>query len=487
MNESAALLGNLDKAGLDSNMVIAQLQRSMGRLAQSGKDPKTALLELVDQIKSTDDATQKLALATDVFGTRGGPQMVQAIESGALSIDELVASLESGGDTINGLARETLTVGEKFDLLGNQLKVAFEPLATAVFGAVADALMWLVDITPSVIAAFEPVGAFFGALWDGISAGFEQAMVIMAPAFETLEESFAELASHFEGSGDLLAGFGQTIMEFAPVVGEFLGGAIGVIIGAVAALLGNVLIPLASWLITNVPIFFGQVFETGRAIVTGVINAISSVISTIWNSVLVPFGVFITSALWPGIQTAFNTGASMVNSVMATIKAGVDGLKIGFDFLKSGIVAAWEAIKSALSSAGQWMRSTFIDPIRTGVNTVINAVNSIPGVSLPTLGGGGGSTGGGVPALPRGGARSASSTRLVGGFGKSAVYVSPVVGSSATVTPRPNLSMEGGVPISVSFNVDAIDGPSVDRFFAEHRSKLLAEVETAVARGRGRR
>lgn len=491
LKESAALLGNLDKAGLDSNMVVAQLQRSMGRLAQSGQDPKTALAELVTQIQSTDDATQKLALATDVFGSRGGPQMVQAIESGALSLDELVASLEANSDTINGLDAKFETVGEKFAVIGNRLKVAFEPLATAVFTAVADGLTWIMDATPGVIAAFEPVGTFFGALWGGISSGFEQAMVIMAPAFQALQDSFAELASHFEGGGDLLAGFGQTIMEFAPVVGEFLGGAIGVIVGAVAALLGNVLIPLASWLIENVPIFFGQVFETGKSIVTGVIDAISGAINAVWNSVLQPFGLFITGTLWPGIQSAFNTGASVVNAVMTTIRTGVDGLKIGFEYLKSGVVGAWEAIKSALSSAGQWINRTFLDPIRNGVNSVIETVNMVPGVNLPTIGGGGArssSGGGGDSGVLGPVGKSALPTGSVPpSLGKSMLAVSPVVGKSARVTPRVNPVSPSGTPISVSFNVDAIDGPSVDRFFAEHRGKLLAEVETAVARGQGRR
>lgn len=141
--ETVALVGSLDKAGLNSTQVMSAMSRALVNLAKDGEEPVQAFARVVGQIEdyiAAGDTAAAVDLAGQVFGTRGATQLVGAIESGTLALDDLIATAGATNDTILGVGEETQDFAETWQLVKNNAMAALEPLASSVFTGVGDAL-----------------------------------------------------------------------------------------------------------------------------------------------------------------------------------------------------------------------------------------------------------------------------------------------------------------------------------------------------------
>ncbi|KKI16369.1 hypothetical protein XM48_16365 [Leucobacter sp. Ag1] len=141
--DSIALMGSLDKAGLNSTQVLGSMSKGLVALAKNGEQPEAAFKRVVGELQNfvkTGDTAGALNLAGKVFGTKGASQFVGALQSGALNMTDLMAATGATGDTILGVGEETMDFAERWQVTMNQAMVAIEPLASAVFAAVGDGM-----------------------------------------------------------------------------------------------------------------------------------------------------------------------------------------------------------------------------------------------------------------------------------------------------------------------------------------------------------
>lgn len=169
LNESAGLLGALDKAGLDSEKTLGSMTKALSTFAAEGKDPQEALWGTVQQI---DDLTragkdaEAIDLANSIFGARGGAGFVAAVQSGKFEYEDFMDSIGASGDTIGGVAEETADFAEKWDQFKLKAMLALEPVATAVFNMLVPALEFASDamtglsswVTDKLVPAFKDFG-----------------------------------------------------------------------------------------------------------------------------------------------------------------------------------------------------------------------------------------------------------------------------------------------------------------------------------------
>lgn len=141
--DSIALMGSLDKAGLNSTQVLGSMSKGLVSLAKSGEEPQAAFKRVVGELQGfvkTGDTASALNLAGKVFGTKGASQFVGALQSGALNMTDLMAATGATGDTILGVGEDTMDFAERWQVTMNQAMVAIEPLASAVFSAMGDGM-----------------------------------------------------------------------------------------------------------------------------------------------------------------------------------------------------------------------------------------------------------------------------------------------------------------------------------------------------------
>lgn len=149
--DTIAMVGAFDKAGLNSTAVMASLSKGLVTLAKKGEDPKQAFQRVTSEIQgflNKGNEAAALELASKIFGTRGAMQFVEAMKTGQLSAGDMMKSIGATDDSILGLAEETMDFAEQWQLLKNRALEALEPLGSAVF-------TWLGDTVAELIPKFQ--------------------------------------------------------------------------------------------------------------------------------------------------------------------------------------------------------------------------------------------------------------------------------------------------------------------------------------------
>jgi phage-related minor tail protein len=368
-DQSAALVGTLDKAGVDANGTLNAMRKGMITLAKDGEQPAEAFQRVTGELQgyiATGDTASALDLASTVFGTKGAAQMVQALQSGAISMGDLTATAAGTGDTILGVGQDTMDAAEKWQILKNRGMEALEPLASSVFSFAGDALGGLMEWLDSV--DFTPLTG---------------ALTTAGTAVSGFGNFFAEAAPKVGGIVSTIRDTLTPVISFlAPIVSNAVTIITGVISGAMTVIQG----------VVNVikGIFTGDwslIWQGAGQIVTGAWDIIKSVVTGAMNHVkaVISAGASILSNLWSGAWTRIKTATS----------SGVDNTISFVKSLPSRAASALSSAGSALYSAGVALVQGMINGITSkargiaeaalgGVATAVSKVKGFLGIASPS-------------------------------------------------------------------------------------------------------
>lgn len=290
--QSAAMAGALDKAGIDASSAISAMGRGLVNLAKNGEAPSAALQRLIGDIQgyiAAGNESAALQLASDVFGTRQAAKMVQAIEAGTFSFENLQATATLAGEDINGTFSDTLTAQDKLAIAGNKLMVALEPLASAfadLLMLIADGISFIVElIGPAIEFVQQAFGAaceFIQSVWSAVVEFFQTAWAAITGFFQT---AYDVITAGFKAVGDFFTAVWQAVVDF-------FSGAWNAIVG-----------------------FFQSAYDG----VTGVWNAVVGFFQGIWDGIV---GVFrsIGDAITAPFRAAFNAIANLWNNTLGMLQ-----------------------------------------------------------------------------------------------------------------------------------------------------------------------
>ena len=104
-SDSAMLLANLDKNGVDAGVAKKKKKKAFQNAAKDGKTSKEAIDELQQKMGEGADKSDAYKTAIELFGAKAGPAIADAVREGRLSFEELGTSLEDYAGS----------VGETFD------------------------------------------------------------------------------------------------------------------------------------------------------------------------------------------------------------------------------------------------------------------------------------------------------------------------------------------------------------------------------------
>jgi phage-related minor tail protein len=375
LTDSVALLGSLDKAGLNAEGVMGSLSKGLVNLAKDGEEPQAAFQRVTDELQGfvdTGDTASALDLASQVFGTKGATQFVGALQSGVLNMDDLMGAVGATGDTILGVGDDTADFAEKWQVVMNQAMVAVEPLATAIFTGIGDALTgimpslqlfgeWIGD-NPVVIQAFAAAIAvltiaFIGitiATWAMNTALLLNPFVWIAIAVIALIAAIVLLIMNWDSVvsfiTDVWSGF---LGWFTGVMDGFLGWWGGVwdgFLGFITDTWNNI--------VTNVTGFFNLLWAGLQIIGAAVLGWWNG----LWQGIFDFFG-----GIWGGILDTINTVQTAFGLVFNAIAGIIRG---AFE----GVVGFVRDIINGISSS--------VNGIIDGINGVAGAVGGAIGVDL---------------------------------------------------------------------------------------------------------
>ncbi|WP_114856472.1 phage tail tape measure protein [Brachybacterium sp. YJGR34] len=373
LGDSAALIGGLSKAGIDSNAVLKGMGRSMTDLARDGEPTADTFNRVMGELQGfidTGDTAAAMDLAGDLFGTRAAPQFISALQSGVLNMDDLMGATGATQDTILGLAEETRTAGEQWGILKNNAMLALEPIGTVIFGLVGDALgalaAWISTIDFSPIQAFAdqigPVlGEVAGQLGSQILPILEQVGPMLTQAAEggvPFQGMLASVLPHLQGIGDALLGIVPTLLETGATILPLIIGAVTTMVPLIAQAAGTILPAVLGIVQQLLPILA----NVAQAVIPAVVGAVQTLIPTILQIVppIVSIVQTIIGVLGPAIEWLLPlvTGifGGLVTQIQGAIQIITGVLTTVAALLRGDFAGAWEGIKGIVSGAITFVR-----------------------------------------------------------------------------------------------------------------------------------
>ena len=158
--QSAVLLGKFEREGVNADVVLGGLRRSLGQFAEAGVSAPEGLRTLVKEIQALGPGAAASAKAMEVFGSKAGPDMAAAILEGRLSIEALLKQITASNETIARASADTADFGEQFVILKNQAVIALNSLA-------APALPAFTALAERGIGIVRELGFWFASLSEG--------------------------------------------------------------------------------------------------------------------------------------------------------------------------------------------------------------------------------------------------------------------------------------------------------------------------------
>ena len=362
---ASALMGQLDKAGVNVEEVLGAMKKSVGALAKEGISASDGLAMYYEQIKNAGTAAEAASIASEIFGTKAGSTMAAAIRDGTLAVGDLTESLLENGETIAGAAEDTYDFAERLQIMKQGLEVALKPMANTVF----DGLNKFMPVLQKLMEQIVPV------ISDAVEAAapfVEEFLMGAADALEDVLPLISQLAA------DLLPILTQLMSTLLPPLLSL----VQTLLPPLMQIVGAILPPIASLLSTILPMIT-QIVSAVLPVLVKIISALLPVITPllevalqIVNDVIMP----LLPPLMQIVQALLPPLVSLLNLVMPIL---------------SPLLALLQPIASVLG--------TIADVIAKIVSFGSGVISKIAGL----FGGGGG--GGGVSGFATGGFTSGPS------------------------------------------------------------------------------
>ena len=368
---ASALMGQLDKAGVNTDEVLGAMKKSVATLAKEGISASDGLAMYYEKIKNAGTAAEAASIASEIFGTRAGSTMAAAIRDGSLAVADLTAELQENGETIAGAADDTYDFAERLQVMKQGLEVALKPMANTVFDGLnkfMPTLQKLMEqITPVISKAVEAAAPFVDEFLTGAADALEDVLPLIS-----------QLAA------DLLPVLTQLMSTLLPPLLNLVQTLLPPLMQIVSAILP----PIASLLATVLPII--------TQIVSAILPPIASLLATVLPiitqivSAVLPVLVSIISSLLPVITPLLEVALQIVNSVIMPL---LDPLMQLVQALLPPILSLIGAITPLLTPL-----LSVLEPIANVLGTIVGWVSKIVSFGSGVIskiaglfGGGGGS------------------------------------------------------------------------------------------------
>ncbi|MDY4072707.1 MAG: phage tail tape measure protein, partial [Enterococcus gallinarum] len=167
--EGVTLMGQFEQAGVDGNAALSSLSKATVAYAKDGKSLSEGLGELQDKIKNASSETDAINAAAEVFGTKGGPRMADAIRRGTLNLEDLAKIADESQGSVGETFEATLDPIDKSNQAMNNAKLALADVGESV----------QISLLPFFEMAIDALKSFKG-WWDSLDQGTKNWIITLA-------------------------------------------------------------------------------------------------------------------------------------------------------------------------------------------------------------------------------------------------------------------------------------------------------------------
>ena len=401
-DEGIALMGRFEKAGVDSSAALSTLSKAAVNYAKDGLTLQDGLAKTVEQIKNSTNETESLTLASEVFGSKAAPRMVDAIKRGAFSFNDLSGTAKNALGVVTSTYEATLDPIDKFTTTQNTAKAAMAEVGGVLAETLAPVLELLAQLLQSVATWFSnlpsPIQTFIA-----IMGGLITVVGLLLPGLLALQAAAVAMGTTIGG----------LVVAATPIVGTVLGivAVIALLVVGIQELwqnnegfrtavieIWNAIYAFISVILQEISTFIMTIWGTlttwwteNQALIQAAGETVWNAISTVIQTVMSLIGPYLEAA-WANIQLIITTAWDIIKTVVETAINVVLGIiKAIMQVITGDWSGAWETIKGVLqrvwqtiqqivttilSAIGQFISNTW-NGIKGTISNVLTAISGI--------------------------------------------------------------------------------------------------------------
>lgn len=309
---ASALMGQLDKAGVNTEEVLSAMKKSVGALAKEGISASDGLAMYYEQIKNAGTAAEAASIASEIFGTKAGSTMAAAIRDGTLAVGDLTESLLENGETIAGAAEDTYDFAERLQIMKQGLEVALKPMANTVFDGLnkfMPVLQKLMEqIVPAISDAVEAAAPFVEEFLMGAADALEDVLPLISQLAADLLPILTQLMS------TLLPPLLSLVQTLLPPLMQI----VGAILPPIASLLSTIL-PMITQIVSAVLPVLVQIISALLPVITPLLEVALQIVNDVIMPLLPPL-MQIVQALLPPLVSLLNLVMPILSPLLALLQ-----------------------------------------------------------------------------------------------------------------------------------------------------------------------
>jgi len=357
---AAEVMGRFEQKGLDSEKALSYLSRAQVTWAKDGKNMEQGLADLQAQLAGSTSETDKLALASELFGTKGASFMLDALERGALDFEAFGTAASDAGGTVSTTFEATLDPIDKSTVAFNNLKLVGADIAGTLQEVLAPVL-------EKIVGALQSLSNWF----NDLSPGMQEFIVTVGLVAAAIGPLLMIAGSLVSTVGKLLPVF-TGISKLLPLVKTAFTALTGPIGLTVAAIAGAIAIGTAlykNW--DEIKDFLGRTWDTIKttatetwgkikdAVLTPINNA-KEALSNTWDNIKTTAG-----GAWDNLKTTASDKFGKVKDAMTGKMDEAKNLLSGtWDSIKTTASGAWDGLKETASEKFGKVKDAILAPFQ---------------------------------------------------------------------------------------------------------------------------
>lgn len=188
--QAAQFLGQVEMSGADVSTVMTSLRTAVKNVSKDGKDLSDVLTSYSHYLLTSAKDADKLDRAMELFGSKGGAQMMNAIKNGQITFDEFDQTLTGVAGSVDNTYNAMMDGGDDYTValhnmelagaeVGETLLTDLVPVMQAVTELLKQFAAWwtsnsettnhIIEVIALVVSAIGPLLVALGALvtWIG--------------------------------------------------------------------------------------------------------------------------------------------------------------------------------------------------------------------------------------------------------------------------------------------------------------------------------
>lgn len=329
--EGVTLMGQFEQAGVDSGAALSSLSKATVAYAKDGKSLSTGLGELQDKIKNASSETEAINAAAEIFGTKGGPRMADAIRRGALNLEDLAKTASESNGTVGETFEATLDPIDQADRAMNNAKLAMASVGETV----------QISLLPFFEKATSMLQKFSG-WWSSLDQGTQSWIITIAGIVAAVGPALVVLGSLMGSVTKIVGGIKTFMGVWSTLSGLLAANPFILPIAAIAILIGAFVLAYTKvkWFrdgvnafVKNVVDGFVQGFKFMAGFIGGIFESLSANFTNFFNAGKRIFNGFIDfvtgvftgnwSKAWNGVVDIFG---GIFDGIAAVAKAPINAM-----------------------------------------------------------------------------------------------------------------------------------------------------------------